>query len=218
MKGMGKISSEVVGDSASCMSLEGSSILSAIPPNDPLPQQADALMVQEMSQLSFEERSRVTEDIHGVSDEIEETPKFVKEKLEELEKELNEIPAQNKKAYTMAKNSDSEYVTNPQRCLMFLRAELFDAGKAAMRMVKDYQVKLELFGPDLLGRDIQFDDLTPRDVDCLVFGSMQLLPCRDSRGRGIFLWMPQDSNHIENANASSPENRVSVYTYESSMD
>jgi len=41
----------------------------------------DAELAAEMNALSFEQRQAMEEDIHGVSDVIEETPEFVKGKI-----------------------------------------------------------------------------------------------------------------------------------------
>jgi hypothetical protein len=66
---------------------------------------------------------------------------------------------------------------------MFLRAENFDSQLAAKRMLRFFEQKLELFGPDKLCKDITLRDLNIEDMQCLINGHQQILPTRDSSGR-----------------------------------
>jgi hypothetical protein len=54
---------------------------------------------------------------------------------------------------------NSKYVENRLFRLAFLRADSFDARKAGLRIVRFFQLQLDLFGEDKLVMDIVQDDL-----------------------------------------------------------
>ena len=68
---------------------------------------------------------------------------------------------------------------------MFLRAEYFDAAKAAHRLVKFMEGKHELFGKQALSRPLYVDDLDARDQVALEKGFLQVVPARDTAGRAV---------------------------------
>jgi hypothetical protein len=145
--------------------------------------ETDALLAKELNQLSMKEREEVYHDIHGVAEIVGEAPEFVEIKLKEIEEELANIPV--KDAYNQAKEKSPEYVTSIRKCLMFLRADRFDAREAAARMVRYYQEKLHIFGHEPLARDILMSDLNEEERSSLKAGYIQLLPGRDGAGRAI---------------------------------
>jgi hypothetical protein len=57
-----------------------------------------------------------------------------------------------KPAYEQAERMTKGYVTDSKFRLMFLRANRFDAEKAATRLVNFMEGKLEYFGPGALAR------------------------------------------------------------------
>ena len=69
---------------------------------------------------------------------------------------------------------------------MFLRAESFDARKAAKRMVKYFESKQLLFGKDKLVKRITYADLDADDKGALLSGGAQILRSKDQSGRTIF--------------------------------
>jgi hypothetical protein len=69
---------------------------------------------------------------------------------------------------------------------MFLRAESFDAYKAASRMVAFFDEKYKLFGAEKLTKDIVLADLDPDDISALENGYYQRLANKDSAGRKVF--------------------------------
>jgi hypothetical protein len=156
---------------------------------------ADQLMAQELNKLSIQEREKVFHDLHGISDQAhEESPEFVKERLTELESALDErVPV--KLAYEMALIIDPDYVTNTTFRLMFLRADLFDPYKAALRLARHFEIKLDLFGKELLCRDITQDDLDEGTLECLYSGWIQELPLRDTAGRVVSVLFGGRSHH-----------------------
>jgi hypothetical protein len=161
----------------------------------PIPEDkdADALFAQELNKLSMKERDEVLYDVHGVSDVMDEEPAFVKRCFQELQNEILKI--KDKTAYDQALYQNEAYVTDEKFSLLFLRAEGFDPRSAAARMVSFFQAKLELFGPELLARDIKVSDLDEDDIRCLESGYAQLLHGRDRAGRAIFMLLPMIRAH-----------------------
>jgi hypothetical protein len=143
----------------------------------------DAFLAKELNELSIQDREQVYEELHGVDQVIEETPKFVEEKLEALDQELASIP--DKAVYEQAKQTSKDYVTSREFRLMFLRADYFDPKKAAARLVWFMEKKLQFFGPNSLGRPLMLKDLDEDDRQALEAGHLQLLANRDRAGRVV---------------------------------
>jgi len=93
----------------------------------------DSLFTKEFTNLTVQERSRTYEEIHGVSDCIDETPALVEDCLSQLDEELSRLPE--KEAYDMAMEQNKAYATDEKFRLMFLRASCFHPRKAAVRLV-----------------------------------------------------------------------------------
>lgn len=155
------------------------------PTSEPSETLADWVLAQGLLQLSTEDREKVYHDVHGLSDEIEESAEFVDENLAKLGEELSKI--RNKEAYNAAKAIDQAYVEKRDFRLQFLRAESFDAKKAALRIARHFQAKSDLFGRDKIARDILQSDLEKEDLECLYAGYEQFLPARDCAGRVVFI-------------------------------
>lgn len=148
----------------------------------------ESLLAQDLYNLSLNERENALEDLHGVADVVHETPDLVSNRLAELERELSEILE--KTAYDLAACQDPNYVRSRVLRLKFLRAERFDAYKAAKRLVRFFDEKLALFGQTCLDRELLLSDLDQEDRTCLESGLMTLLPVRDRAGRYVMTWMP----------------------------
>jgi hypothetical protein len=147
-------------------------------------QDTTVLIAKAMNQLSIKDREQAYEDLHGVSAAVHETPALITESFHNLEQCLQKI--RHKPAYDMAQTIQSSYVQDPRLCLMLLRAERFDANKAASRMVKFLDWKLKLFGPERLCQwHIGLDDLDADARFMVESGLSQVLPERDSRGRVV---------------------------------
>jgi hypothetical protein len=164
----------------------------------------DALFAAELNKLSMKERDEVLHDVHGVSNVMNEDSDFVRESVEQFIAELGSIPPLEKKAYLLAKSQDEAYVSSEKFILMFLRADRFHIKAAAARFLLFFQGKLELFGPDKIGRDILYSDLTEDDKACLHSGYSQVLNGRDRSGRAILCLLPMIRTY------QTLENRVSM--------
>jgi hypothetical protein len=141
-----------------------------------------------LNDLSFQEREKAYEDLHGVAEVIHETPELIANALKEMEHELQVLPNASKRAYELAKSKNMVYVQDSKLRLMFLRADRFAATKAAARFVEWFQWKLELFGRNKLCQEqIRLEDLDDDGRAMVESGRTQILPCRDSRGRAVVL-------------------------------
>lgn len=163
----------------------------------------DAFFAAELNKLTMEERDEVLHDVHGVSDVMQEDSDFISRRIVELTAELDSIPPSSCQAYLLAKQQNESYVMNEKFLLMFLRADRFHIKTVAARFVAFFQGKLELFGPDKVGRDILYTDLSEDDKACLHSGYAQVLNGRDRSGRAIFCLLPMIRNF------KTLENRVS---------
>ena len=153
---------------------------------NPQPDEVDALLASELTNMSFEERGSIYEEIHGVDIEIVETPQLVAEALQLMETALQQQAPRLRELYNQARQINPEYVDSPSFWLQFLRAEYFVAPKAALRLCRFLAGKVEFFGPDTLARPITLDDFDPDDMLWLKTGIVQLLPSRDRSGRIVF--------------------------------
>jgi hypothetical protein len=144
----------------------------------------DILLAQEMNALSLDERESIFEDIHGIPRVVEETPSSVKQALQRLDDELTRIIV--KPAYDKAVFLSPKYVNDRKLRLMFLRANGFQANRAATGMVEYFDQKLELFGTDKLGKALTLEDFSEDDKSALNTGSTYCLPSTDRSGRRVF--------------------------------
>jgi hypothetical protein len=164
------------------------------------PKQVESLLTQELNQMSLKERELAYEEVHSVDKVIDEPTEFVTQRLEALERALRMIPT--KPAYDQAEQISKLYVTNKKLRLQFLRAEYFDARKAAHRLVSFMEGKLQFFGPEVLARSIYLSDLHDDDFESLKSGFDQLLPSRDRAGRAILF------HYLRHRTYKRPENKV----------
>jgi hypothetical protein len=156
-------------------------------------EELDALYAKDMFELTGEERNEALQDIHGVSDAIVETPELVEKHRKLLEHELSLLvsrPRQKTSAYQEARQQNPSYIGSAEFQVLFLRADRWDARGAAARLVSFLETKLELFGPDLLTRQVMISDLSKDDRKSLESGFFQLLSTRDVAGRAILVGTP----------------------------
>ena len=116
----------------------------------------DKVLSAELQKLTLVEREKVTEDIHGIAEVIDETrPNFVTEKIQSFNEEIIKLRRRHARIttsnYTVA--YEKALFLNPQLVendidfkLMFLRGDNFDTEKAANRYMMYFTTKLELFG------------------------------------------------------------------------
>jgi hypothetical protein len=155
------------------------------------PKDIDALLARDMHQMSFKDRDQVTQELHGVMDVVDEKPSMVEERLVQLEMELSMLLDEDLRAYRLAHSINPSYTSDATFRLQFLRAARFHVKNAARRMVRYFREKLDLFGPEKIGKPrITLEDLSEEDKVALAAGYMQWLPERDRSGRLIYLADP----------------------------
>jgi hypothetical protein len=160
-----------------------------------LPKDVDAMIAGELNAMSLKEREVCYDDIHGVSDAIEETPEFLKDKLKELDDELARTAWNKKDAYLLAEADDQGFARCIKLRLKFLRTYAFDVKQAGERLLFFFDQKLQLFGRELLTKEVKLVDFDENDIRCLESGKYQLAPQRDRAGRALFACiMANESN------------------------
>ena len=146
----------------------------------------DALLAYELNQLSLEERGLLDNDIHGIQPRpLEETPDFLREKIDQLSVKLDSMPERDKSAYKVSQAFPKTYVNTKEFRLMFLRCEQFDVQKAATRLLLFLDTIRESFGDVVLERRIRFSDLDEPAAETVSKGMLQMLPGRDRSGRRV---------------------------------
>ncbi|CAJ1962885.1 unnamed protein product [Cylindrotheca closterium] len=155
-----------------------------VPHNASDPENADSLIASQMAKLSVADREKVYNDVHGIPDDcVEETSELIHNSLWGLQHEIDILP--DKKAYNIAERLNPKYTQDRDFRLAFLRCEKFDCHKAALRFVRHFQMKLDLFGQDMLTKDITQDDLDVDDMECLYLSNGRFLNTHDKAGRRI---------------------------------
>jgi hypothetical protein len=149
----------------------------------PDPVETEKLLVQELNQLSVQEREQVLEEIHGVQCPVEEEVNFVNSRLQILQEEILKI--RKRYAYEKAVFVAPQKVKARGFCLMFLRSERFDPRKAAKRMVQYFESKLRLFGFDNLVKPITLECMNEEDVKAVKTGCLQYSKSKDRAGRTV---------------------------------
>ena len=148
----------------------------------------EADIARDLNKLSLEERNEVLFDIHGVGEIVKEDAEFVQQKLLELEVCLSEkMNKRQAKAYKTARELFPEYVERNDFRIMFLRANKFHINDSADQILRHFQMKLDLFGMEKLGKDITYDDLDPEAQAALQKSHMQILPKKDPSGRLVLV-------------------------------
>ena len=164
-----------------------------MPEHTPDPDTVENFLSNAMLKLSVKDRNETTEEIHGVRCLApNETPELLEKSLSEMYVALECIPRSEKVAYCKSQElfPHTTFAMNRDFRLRFLRCELFDAPKAAIRLVKYMDFILEIFGQDrieLLERPIYLKDLEREEEtnNFLKSGHFQLLDYRDRSGRRV---------------------------------
>jgi hypothetical protein len=152
------------------------------------PKTVDLMLAQELHQLSFTDRLKAQEELHCIGTvAVEETPEMINSALKKLELEIQSIPL--KPAYDEGLRVNGQYIHDREFRLRFLRAELFDAQKAAVRFIRHLEVLLELFGTVALMRPLRISDFGKKEMDLIKAGYVQFLPSRDRAGRLVMIGM-----------------------------
>jgi hypothetical protein len=167
----------------------------------------DVALAKELFELSVQEREKVFDDIHGVGNP-EETPEFVAGRLAQLDVALALISRAKRKAFDRAIFFKPSMSQDRKFKLMFLRADCFDATKAAERMAKYFKVKLSLFGEAKLAKRITLDDLSDEDRADL---RLKTFHKNDPVGRPV--WFFDFSEYFNKMGSNALEGMVRSYVH-----
>jgi len=180
------------------------------------PCEVDQILSRELQNLDVQDRESINEEVHGVRCLAPtETIEMLNASLMKLSQELDLIsdkPAYERSqqlglANTRNNNNNAgagaalhggggTYVNTVNFRLKFLRCELFDAKKAAARLVTFLDLIWYLFGKEeLLLRPLRITDLDKKEMAILKTGNFQLLPYRDRSGRRVFTVVSDLSLH-----------------------
>jgi hypothetical protein len=152
--------------------------------NDASKEDLDAFLASSIANLSYQNRMRATEELHGViQSDYKETPSIISDWLQILDHYLSAVKYGS--AYETAEANDPLYCANSDFRMKFLRANKGNPRKAADQMILFFETKLSLFGEEKLTKEITIDDLDEDDQKCLQDGSFQILPCSDMTGRPV---------------------------------
>ena len=135
--------------------------------------EVDDLLSDAMNELTFEERQRQQEVLHGVDEKIAEEATFIHTTLQELDNHLMRIKRGS--AFETAERMDLAYVSARSFRVMFLRANQYDAKAAADQVLRHFEVKKKLFGVEKMVKDITLEDMDEDDRQSLSSGWLQLL-------------------------------------------
>jgi hypothetical protein len=170
-------------------------------------------IANELNKMPLKEREDTLQDIHGVADVVNEDSEFVDKTLSELDtwiaKKRNNDKA---KAYNIAGTQSPEFVERKSFRLMFLRSNRFKAKAAAVQMLKHFEVKLVMFGAEMLCKDIKLEDLSPEDLVCLNKLHMRFLANRDPTGRLVLVILEQLARYSSTESAVSGTHEL-VYRF-----
>jgi hypothetical protein len=157
---------------------------------DDLSKEIDDLLSKELQSLSFQQRTKVQEEVHGVTNLCpEENPAMIVEALKSMQQHLDAI--QNKPVFMQL--SQQSYLYTREWRLRFLRCELYDCKMAAERLVRFTEYMLQEYDLEVLERPLRLSDLETKCgrrgkevMNSFKSGHSQLLPFRDRSGRRVF--------------------------------
>lgn len=157
------------------------------------PRLVEGILSKELYKLSLEDRNNIQDEIHGVCCVAPlETQELLQSSLARMDFELeNVVPLDQKRAYLQSKTlTKQSYVHQDDFKLRFLRCELFDVPKAAVRMALFLDLLVDLFGDYALERPIKLSDFSKKELVEFRKGRFQWLPDRDRGGvSGRRVWV-----------------------------
>ncbi len=151
------------------------------------------LITEALKDMSSEEQGKIQKELHGIDfddHKVEEAPDFQDAMLLQMDHELQNLKSISTWSLQlvgieMAERQNACYVKSRRLLLKFLRCDNWDPAKAASRLIRHFDWKLELFGEGKLTKDISLADLYPQDIKSLKEGYLQRLPERDRAGRAV---------------------------------
>jgi hypothetical protein len=130
--------------------------------------------------------------------------------LHEMRVQLDKLTLDNRTQSTaihLAAQEDNGLVNDQEFRLGFLRSKMFHTKRAAARMMRFFDWKLQLFGVTKLCHDITLEDLELEDMALLRKGYFQVLPERDRAGRRVDVLLQANQKY------ASPESLVRINAF-----
>eukprot|EP00531_Pseudo-nitzschia_arenysensis_P001640 CAMPEP_0116142788 /NCGR_PEP_ID=MMETSP0329-20121206/15096_1 /TAXON_ID=697910 /ORGANISM="Pseudo-nitzschia arenysensis, Strain B593" /LENGTH=526 /DNA_ID=CAMNT_0003638049 /DNA_START=47 /DNA_END=1627 /DNA_ORIENTATION=+ len=189
-------------------------------PDTPSDFSVDNCLSEELLKLSFKERQAIQEEIHGVGcGAITETPKLIKDSLEEFDEKVNALKEQSDERVELDNrnikkllrnvcrtNSFSNDASNKAKVgcylndgdvrLRFLRCEMFDVDKAVERFICFLDFCSDIFGDYICEREMFLSDFNSQEVTILRNSRAQMLPFRDRSGRRVMVSVGDLNLHL----------------------
>jgi hypothetical protein len=153
-------------------------------PFNPTGADVDQLLAQELNNLSFQDRAKIHEEIHGVNSlALKETSTQIKVALRSMQEEMEKTDPSQKVSYYKAMETETSFIHDDAFRLKLLRTAFFDTKKACQRMMTHLRFLEKYFGPEALKRPPRLSDFPTKEQTLLRKGHIQLLPSRDRAGR-----------------------------------
>ena len=176
----------------------------------------DMLVARAVSNLTPKQREASTFEQHGILELVEDEPGFDRaKKLAEFQFQLQHLRTRSRlplEALRHAEEMNYGFVHNEKNYMKFLRAEGFDTRKAAIRFIKNWDMKQYLFGQAKLCQDISLSDLDESEIKMARKGYFQWLPSRDMSGRAVHVAFPM------NYKSDKPKSLVRILWAQESRD
>jgi hypothetical protein len=132
--------------------------------------------------------------------------------VKRMRDEIERVPAHNRTALIEAQEKCGEEEFSDERLERFLRCEKMNAQLAAIRFVRYWQERRELFGPEKFTNCMSIDGALCDDVIAIEKGWMQLLPKLDASGRQLMYLEP--ARHDKEGYTSESLLRAAWYVIE----
>mmetsp|Transcript_7448 Transcript_7448/g.18655 ORF Transcript_7448/g.18655 Transcript_7448/m.18655 type:complete len:540 (-) Transcript_7448:1637-3256(-) len=176
------------------------------------------LMSRELLKFSTDDRTAIHEEIHGVRClAATETPELIVTALNEFQTVLDRLLPSQKQTYEECRVRAMLYQDEERSCyalhdenfrLRFLRAEVFNVAKAAVRFANYLDFVKTYWGTDIvLKRLIRFSDFSKDEMKLFRKGYFQVLPFRDRSGRRVITMLGGCGPDVD------PQSRAKVLFY-----
>lgn len=139
---------------------------------------------EERAELQRQQSTASLQNIYGQTPTPPETEESVKAGLAQLQVELDAIGDKKKKGFNLALEKCPHLIDNAF-LLMFLRTEVFHAGRAAQRLVTYWDKRIQLFGETKAFMRLTLDEALADDSVALSLGYLRSTGHSDSTGRAI---------------------------------